>query len=285
MLMKRLTRYFLRGLVAILPVVLTLYLLVMFLSWAESFAYALLRPVIGSFYVPGLGLIFAVLIVLGVGWLLSKREVQRLMRFVELPFTNIPVIKSIYSSLKSFADYFTPSGNKAKAQQVVLLRWPGGALEMVGLVTRRGMQGLPDGFTQGDRVAVYLPMGYNIGGYTVFVPADWVTPIDMSVEEAMRSSLIGWMARSTDPHPANGGGAAAGVPGAPAGGMPPFAAPAGPMAAPAARTAAGPAGAAAATTVATSHGVADPGMASGPAAIPPAAGVQPFPPAGPTDRF
>ena len=37
-----------------------------------------------------------------------------------------------------------------------------------------------------------------IGGYTVFVPAEWVQPIDMSVEEAMRSSLIAWMARSPE---------------------------------------------------------------------------------------
>jgi len=43
-------------------------------------------------------------------------------------------------------------------------------------------------------VAVYLPMGYMIGGYTVFVPRDWINPIQMSVEEAMRSSLIAWMA-------------------------------------------------------------------------------------------
>ena len=45
-----------------------------------------------------------------------------------------------------------------------------------------------------DRVAVYLPMGYMIGGYTVFVPRQWTTPIDMSVEEAMRSALIAFMA-------------------------------------------------------------------------------------------
>jgi uncharacterized membrane protein len=50
-------------------------------------------------------------------------------------------------------------------------------------------------------------MGYMIGGYTVFVPSDWVQPIDMSVEEAMRSSLIAWMARppaasGSDTHPA-----------------------------------------------------------------------------------
>jgi len=107
----------------------------------------------------------------------------------------LPVVKSIYSSLKSFADYFSPS-SKNTAQQVVVLRIPGQQLELVGLVTRRGTDGLPEGFTQGDRVAVYLPMGYMIGGYTVFVPQEWVQPIQMSVEEAMRSSLIAWMARA-----------------------------------------------------------------------------------------
>ncbi|TSE30797.1 hypothetical protein Tchar_02391 [Tepidimonas charontis] len=74
-----------------------------------------------------------------------------------------------------------------------MLRPPGGEWEAVGLVTRPTVADLPAGFLRGDRVAVYLPMGYMIGGYTVFVPRDWVTPIDLSVEEAMRSSLIAWM--------------------------------------------------------------------------------------------
>ena len=72
---------------------------------------------------------------------------------------------------------------------------PGHALEIVGLITRRSFADLPPGFLPGERVAVYLPMGYMIGGYTVFVPVEWVQPIKMSVEEAMRSSLIAWMAR------------------------------------------------------------------------------------------
>jgi len=45
-------------------------------------------------------------------------------------------------------------------------------------------------------------MGYMIGGYTVFVPISWVTPIEMTVEEAMRSSLIAWMARTPQAAPA-----------------------------------------------------------------------------------
>ena len=80
-----------------------------------------------------------------------------------------------------------------------------GALEMVGMVTRQSLADLPAGLLRGDRVAVYLPMGYMIGGYTVFVPREWVTPIDMSVEEAMRQSLIAWMALGRNaPTPDNG---------------------------------------------------------------------------------
>ena len=123
---------------------------------------------------------------------MSQPITSRLLSWVELPFTRLPVVKSIYSSLKNFADYFSPQPKRA--QQVVVLRMPGRELAMVGLVTRQDMEGLPAGTGGDDRVAVYLPMGYMIGGYTVFVPRSWTEPIDMTVEEAMRSSLIAWMA-------------------------------------------------------------------------------------------
>ncbi|CAB3626236.1 DUF502 domain-containing protein [Achromobacter pestifer] len=196
--MNRLYKYFFRGLIAVLPLALTVYLLYIFLVWTEAVALTFLRPFIGAFYVPGMGLALGILGILAIGYLMSKERVQRILTVVEMPFTNLPVVKSIYSSLKSFADYFSPS-SKNTAQQVVILRVPGQQLEMVGLITRRNMDGLPEGFTQGERVAVYLPMGYMIGGYTVFVPLEWVQPIQMSVEEAMRSSLIAWMARSESP--------------------------------------------------------------------------------------
>ena len=192
--MKKLYKYFFRGLITILPVALTLYVLYIFLAWTESLALWILRPLIGSFYIPGMGLVFGVASIVLIGYLVSKQGVRRLLSFAELPFTNLPVVKSIYSSLKSFADYFSPAGAEG-GQSVVILRMPGSEMEIVGLVTRRSFADLPDGFLPGNRVAVYLPMGYMIGGYTVFVPTQWVQPIAMSVEEAMRSSLIAWMAR------------------------------------------------------------------------------------------
>jgi len=198
--MKKLYKYFFRGLITVLPVALTLYLLYIFLAWTEKLTLWILSPLIGSFYRPGMGLVSGVLIILLIGYLVSKPGIRKLLSFAELPFTNLPVVKSIYSSLKSFADYFSPTG-KPGEQSVVILRMPGHPMEIVGLITRRSFADLPEGFLPGERVAVYLPMGYMIGGYTVFVPVEWVQPINMSVEEAMRSSLIAWMARPSDAAP------------------------------------------------------------------------------------
>lgn len=192
--MKKLYKYFFRGLITILPVALTVYVLYIFLAWMETLTLWVLRPLIGSFYLPGMGLVFGVVSIVLIGYLVSKQSVRKVLSFAELPFTNLPVVKSIYSSLKSFADYFSPAGADSE-QSVVILRMPGHGMEIVGLITRRGFADLPEGFLPGNRVAVYLPMGYMIGGYTVFVPTEWVQPIAMSVEEAMRSSLIAWMAR------------------------------------------------------------------------------------------
>jgi len=190
---KHLYQYFFRGLITALPLGLTVYLLYVFLSWSEKLAMLLIRPFIGEFYVPGLGLLLGITGIFLLGFLVSQRTFGKLLSLVELPFTNIPVVKSIYSSLKDFADYFSPRRGQAAQQTVVSLRLPGQALELVGLVTRKNVDDLPAGFLQGDRVAVYLPMGYMIGGYTVFVPREWVQPLDMSVEEAMRASLFAWM--------------------------------------------------------------------------------------------
>ncbi|MDO9291027.1 MAG: DUF502 domain-containing protein [Hydrogenophaga sp.] len=190
--MKRLSQYFFRGLITFLPLAITVYVLVLFVTWTERTAIWLLRPFIGDFYLPGLGIALGAAVILALGFFMSLSTTGKLLSYIELPFTNLPVVKSIYSSLKNFADYFAP--HEQDAQQVVLLKMPGHELSIVGLVTRQSMKGLPKGIGElEDQVAVYLPMGYMIGGYTVFVPRSWTVPVDMSVEEAMRMALIAFM--------------------------------------------------------------------------------------------
>lgn len=192
-LLNRLSQYFFRGLITFLPLAITVYVLVIFITWTERTAMQLLRPLTGEFYLPGLGIALGALVILALGVLMSMHITGKLLSYVELPFTNLPVVKSIYTSLKNFADYFAP--HEQDAQQVVLLKMPGHDMSTVGLVTRQSMKGLPKGLAELDgQVAVYLPMGYMIGGYTVFVPRSWTTPVDMSVEEAMRLALVAFMA-------------------------------------------------------------------------------------------
>ncbi len=195
--MKSLSQYFFRGLITFLPLAITVYVLFLFVTWIERSAMHLIRPLTGEFYLPGLGIALSAMVILALGFLVSQRFTSRLLSFIELPFTNLPVIKSIYSSLKNFADYFAP--HEHSGQQVVLLQIPGQELNMVGLVTRSSMRGLPSPLNAQDKVAVYLPMGYMIGGYTVFVPRSWTTVLDISVEEAMRLALIAFMASQKNP--------------------------------------------------------------------------------------
>jgi uncharacterized membrane protein len=195
--MTRLYSYFFRGLITFLPVGLTVYVLYLFVTWIEGLTMRMLRPITGEFYLPGLGILVGGALILVLGFLVSQPFMTRLLGWVELPFTNLPLVKSIYSSLKSFADYFAP--HERDAQQVVLLKNPASDFSIMGLVTRQNLKDLPlDAATQ-EHVAVYLPMGYMIGGYTVFVPRQWVQVVDMSVEEAMRSSLIAWMGNGKPP--------------------------------------------------------------------------------------
>lgn len=206
--MHRLTQYFLRGLLTFLPLALTAYVIVIFVAWIERLTMRWFGPLVGDFYLPGLGIVIGTALILLLGFLVSQPFARRLLSWLELPFTNLPVVKSIYSSLKNFADYFSPQ--QQDAQQVVRLHAPGSEISALGLTTRKNMHGLPRGLSELDeQVAVYLPMGYMIGGYTVFVPRSWVTPVDMSVEEAMRMALIAFVA---SPHTDAGPGQTAKTP-------------------------------------------------------------------------
>jgi uncharacterized membrane protein len=74
---------------------------------------------------------------------------------------------------------------------------------LVGFLMREDLGELPSE-AGGGRVAVYLPMSYQIGGYTVLVPPESVKPAGMSREEAMRFVLTAGL--SSRPAPAGGGG-------------------------------------------------------------------------------
>lgn len=163
----------------------------MLLIWSETIASAGLKALAPHIYYPGFGLLVAILFLILVGFFVSQPFFGRLLAFMELPFKNVPLVKSIYSAVRSLADYFSPDADHS-AQQVVLVKHPSFEFEAVGFVTRKDFSDLPAAFPR-DKIAVYIPLSYQIGGNTLFVPKEWLRPVDMRVEDAMRSILTGWM--------------------------------------------------------------------------------------------
>ena len=187
--MRRLWNTFLKGLAAVLPVALTIYVVVWFATTAESMLSVLLRRFFPAHYYPGLGLVVAFLFILLIGVLVDAYVVKRLLRFGESLLARIPIVKTIFGALKDFTR-FLPADRKARDLKRVVL-WRFGTGRLVGFVTEDHLNPRLFGANGEDIVAVYFPMSYQIGGYTLYLHKSELEETQLSVEEAMRMVLIG----------------------------------------------------------------------------------------------
>jgi uncharacterized membrane protein len=189
--MRRLWNTFLKGLAAVLPVVLTVYVVIWLATTAESMLSGPLRLILPSaHYVPGLGLAVAFLLILAAGVLVDAYVVKRLIRFGESLLARIPIVKTIFGALKDFTR-FLPADKKARDLKRVVL-WRFGTARVVGFVTEDHLNPRLFGeISNDDIVAVYFPMSYQIGGYTLYIHKSELEETQLSVEEAMRMVLIG----------------------------------------------------------------------------------------------
>lgn len=190
--MNPIARTFLRGLLAFLPVFLTVYSMIYFVGWlnrACNHAIAWVWPAAPD--LPGLGIMLALAAIFILGALVSARVTRRLFALLETPLRKTPVVKELYTALKQLTTLFA-ADDPGAAGKVVSVSLPDVEGSMVGLLMRSDVETLDDTIAAGEMVAVYLPMSYQIGGFTVFVPAAWVQEVDMSVEAAMRNALTGW---------------------------------------------------------------------------------------------
>ena len=176
----------LTGFITLLPVVLTIYLLYWAAISSEQLMGNALRWALpNAAYFPGLGMIAALVVMFIVGLLMKAILVRQLFSFGEQVLYRLPLIKTVYRAIRDLFDFFSPK--KEGLGQVVAVTYNG--IETIGFVTQTDQQRLPESFRDQDKVLVYLPMSYMIGGFTVFVPREHVRPLKMSMEEAMRFVL------------------------------------------------------------------------------------------------
>ncbi|QOC21320.1 DUF502 domain-containing protein [Wenzhouxiangella sp. AB-CW3] len=186
-------RLFFKGLATIIPIALTLLIVFWLAGLAEGGIGSLIQLVLPeSWYIRGMGLFGGIIIVIVIGLLSQVLLFQKLIDFGEAILARMPVVKSVYRATKDFVEYFS-GDDEGKFNQVVLVRHPGLEISLLGFVTREDFSNLP--FGKEDEVAVYLPLSYQIAGYTIFVPREWCEPVDMPFEDAVRLILTAAMTR------------------------------------------------------------------------------------------
>lgn len=198
-MLKFISKHILTGLVAILPVILTLYLLYWFVVSTEAVLGDMIRLWLPeNLYRPGMGVIIGLTAAFIVGLLMHAYVVQRLFAMGEKLLYQTPMVRLIYPAIRDFLNYFSPD-TKREFDQVVAVTLGDTGMQVIGFVTQENPEKLPEDFRTEDRVLVYLPLSYMIGGYAVLMPRSAIRPVDMNMEEAMRFTLTAGVTGATAP--------------------------------------------------------------------------------------
>lgn len=195
--MRRIWTTFISGLAAVLPVTLTLYLIYWLGSTAETVLGNALKVVLDEqHYRPGLGLLGGFAVVLIVGTLINAYMVRWFIRRGEAWLARVPLIKTIYGAIKDITNFLPGQGDRRDTRRVVL--WLNDNAYMIGFITSNTVSPHLPQHILADRVPVYFPKSYQIGGYTLYVLKSELIETDMAAEEAMRLVLIGGVNATND---------------------------------------------------------------------------------------
>lgn len=195
--MKRSFKRVLQGLAAVLPLGLTLYVIFWLLSWAETQTKPLLLMLLPDhLYLPGMGILASLVALFLVGLLVNAYIVRITIGLGERLMASIPLVKSVFGAIQDVMRVFS-LGEKKALGSVVSIDIGNDTL-LIGFLTGDSVGNRLFGSEKGERVGVYLPMSYQIGGFTIYVAPDRLTRLDISFEEAMRIAITGGVQGSDD---------------------------------------------------------------------------------------
>ena len=175
--LNRILTYFFRGLLFVVPLALTIYVIYKSLDWLDG-----LIPI----EIPGLGLVIILSAVTFLGYLASFFITRPFFEYFERYLIKIPLVNIIYSSLKDLIGAFV--GDQKKFNKPVLVSVDGsGILKKVGFVTSESMEKLG----QDDYISVYMPHSYAWSGNQFLVKKEYVTPLNITSTAAMKFVVSG----------------------------------------------------------------------------------------------
>jgi len=188
-MLASLRKWLFAGLLVTVPIAITIWLIEWMLSTLDKTLLILPEAwqpdKLLGFHIPGFGLVLAVVSLLIVGAAASNFLGKKVVVWGDSVLHRIPVVRSIYSSVKQVSDtLFSENGNAFR--KAVLIEWPRANMWTIAFVT-----GKPDGelldHLKDDFVSIYVPTTPNpTGGYFVLLKKSDCIELDMSVDEALK---------------------------------------------------------------------------------------------------
>ncbi|MEX0804234.1 MAG: DUF502 domain-containing protein, partial [Candidatus Binatia bacterium] len=199
-LRESLQRYFLAGLLVFLPIVITLW----FLGWVIGLLDGLLDVLPAGlhpntylpFAIPGLGAIVTVAMILFLGVLTTGVATRRFLAAWENILVKIPVFRGIYTAVQKLVQTFL--GQSQNSRQVVMIEYPRKGIYTVGFAMGRAWQEL-EKQQDAQLLNVFIPTTPNpTSGFYLLVPIAEVSPLNMTMEEALKLITSGGLITPED---------------------------------------------------------------------------------------
>ncbi|MFN3403801.1 MAG: DUF502 domain-containing protein [Cytophagaceae bacterium] len=180
--MKRFLRYFLQGLLFVIPLYFTVYILFILISFIDN----IIPDMFGTPLFPGVGIVIVVLVTTFIGYLGSTLIAKPAFTIFENLLYKLPIINLIYSSTKDVIGAFV--GEKRKFSQAVMVKVNKDYdYYRLGFITQQDLKNLDIK----DKVAVYFPHSYNISGNLFIIPKENITLINAPSSEVMKFIVSG----------------------------------------------------------------------------------------------
>ena len=177
--MKKFVTYFFKGILILVPIVLTIYIVVIVFQLTDS--------ILGRYFValginiPGLGLLTTIVLIILVGFLGTQVASGRIFNYIDGLFGKLPLIKIIYNTIKDIMNALL--GRKSSFAKEVMIDLPGGNdIKILGFITKEDLEI----FGLKDHIAVYILQSMQWAGFTLLVPRSQVQELDVKPDEALK---------------------------------------------------------------------------------------------------
>ena len=189
--MQQLKRLFIRGLLALIPLVATIYVLDFIFSFLDGFLDVFIRGIFGI-EIPGVGALTSILLILLIGFVVTNVVGARLIAYSEKLLHKVPIAPKIYFAIKQIIDAFSMQG-KHSFSKVAMVEYPRKGIYSIGFIISACRTEIQ--VAAGKKlINVFVPTTPNpTTGFLLMIPEDEIIILDMTVEDGLKLILSAGM--------------------------------------------------------------------------------------------